>query len=96
MLKITHTILDGNCGDLSKSEIKEYGEAVNKAIKTAYPDANVSTEIKWNTSGIGGGMDVRESDGVYEVAPGEGEHDCEAIEAHCWDIADKCLETAGA
>lgn len=96
MLKITHTILAGNCGDLNEGEIEAYGKAVNEAICKAYPGAEVETDIKWRTSGIGGGFDVRETDGTYEVEPDNREHDADAIEAHCASIAEKVFEMAGA
>ena len=96
MLKITHTILDGNCGDLTKDEIEAYSTAVNAAIKAKYNDADVETEIIWNTSGIGGGIEVQETDGIYEISPDDVEWDTESVAEHCRHIAEKIFETAGA
>lgn len=97
MLKIGYTIIDGNCADLTETEVEAYAEAVEAAIQTAYPSADVAVDIVWNTAGIGGGFDVREVDSKgYEIEPGEGDHDLDAVKMHLASVAEKIFEQGGA
>lgn len=95
-LKITYTILDGNCGDLAENEIRQYASALESTIRAAYPHAEIDVTIKWHTSGIGGGASVREVEDGYEVDPDDCECDADEIETHIGDIAERAFETAGA
>ena len=98
-IKITYTILDGNLGALDGDEdaIEQYAADLQAAIEARYPDANVDVTVRWNTSGNGGGADVREIDERgFEVSPDDGEWDIEAVERNIGYIAEKLFETAGA
>lgn len=92
-LKITATILDGNMGGMKRDEIEAYAERLEQAFRSAYPKAEINIDVRWNTSGISGGIDVREIDGDFEVAPHDQQYDIDAIERNLADISESVLDT---